>query len=131
MDLDYSGVPALPQYPCPPQPDAGVHEDPGDAGRGGRLDPNIIQRIVRAHYPYFTGCYESALAENRNLGGRVQIRFIIERDGSVRHVRAECTSMPDPDVVECVVAGYKQLHFPQPEMGIVTVVYPIVFMPGD
>jgi hypothetical protein len=39
--------------------------------------------------------------------------------------------MPDPFVVDCVVAGYKELHFPRPEKGIVTVVYPIMFTPAD
>jgi len=131
IGMDYGALPSLPQYPCPPPPDAGVHGDPGDAGLGGRLDPVVIQRIVRAHYLFFRGCYESGLADNHDLGGRVQVRFIIGRDGSISHVHAECTSMPDPEVVECIVAEYKKLQFPRPEMGIVTVVYPIMFSPAD
>ena len=39
--------------------------------------------------------------------------------------------MPDKDVVRCVVAGFRELKFPVPEGGRVTVVYPIVFAPSD
>ena len=39
--------------------------------------------------------------------------------------------MPDRASVACVVRGFGNLSFPQPEGGIVTVVYPIIFSPGD
>jgi hypothetical protein len=39
--------------------------------------------------------------------------------------------MPDQAVVGCVVRGFGNLSFPQPEGGIVTVVYPLIFNPGD
>jgi hypothetical protein len=32
--------------------------------------------------------------------------------------------------VSCVISAYYGLSFPQPEGGIVTVVYPIMFSPG-
>jgi hypothetical protein len=38
--------------------------------------------------------------------------------------------MPDGGVVSCVVRAFYGLSFPQPEGGIVTVVYPIMFSPG-
>jgi hypothetical protein len=41
------------------------------------------------------------------------------------------SDMPDAAVVQCVVRAYYGLSFPQPEGGIVTVVYPIMFSPGD
>ncbi len=41
------------------------------------------------------------------------------------------SDLPDPVAVECILQGYKDLCFPQPEGGIVTVVYPIMFAPGD
>jgi hypothetical protein len=39
--------------------------------------------------------------------------------------------MPDPEVTRCVLAAFAPLRFPQPENGIVTVVYPIHFSPGE
>jgi hypothetical protein len=41
------------------------------------------------------------------------------------------SDLPDQSVVQCVVRGFGNLSFPQPEGGMVTVVYPIIFNPGD
>jgi len=97
----------------------------------GRLPPEVIQRIVRQNYGRFRLCYENGLRNNPNLQGRVSVRFIIGRDGSVSNVGNAGSDLPDPGVVSCVTRAYYGLSFPQPEGGIVTVVYPIMFSPGD
>jgi hypothetical protein len=96
----------------------------------GRLPPEVIQRIVRQNYGRFRLCYENGLRNNPNLQGRVAVRFVIGRDGSVSNVGNGGSDLPDPAVVQCVVRAYYGLSFPQPEGGIVTVVYPIMFSPG-
>ena len=98
---------------------------------GGSLPPEVIQYNVRTHYGVFRSCYESGLGRNPQLQGRITVRFVIDPDGLVRHVESEGSDLPDPKVIECVVAEYKNLTFPHPEGGIVTVVYPIMFSPGD
>jgi hypothetical protein len=97
----------------------------------GRLPPEVIQRIVRQNYGRFRLCYENGLRNNPNLQGRVQVRFVIGRDGAVSNVSNGGSDLPDAGVVQCVVRAYYGLSFPQPEGGIVTVVYPIMFSPGD
>jgi hypothetical protein len=96
----------------------------------GRLPPEVIQRIVRQNYGRFRMCFEQGLARNPNLEGRVSVRFVIGRDGSVSNVANGGSDLPDSGVVNCVVRAYYGLSFPQPEGGIVTVVYPIMFSPG-
>lgn len=96
----------------------------------GRLPPEVIQRIVRQNYGRFRLCYENGLRNNPNLQGRVAVRFVIGRDGSVSNVANGGSDLPDPSVVQCVIRAYYGLSFPQPEGGIVTVVYPIMFSPG-
>jgi hypothetical protein len=96
----------------------------------GRLPPEVIQRIVRQNYGRFRMCYEQGLSRNPNLEGRVQVRFVIGRDGSVSNVGNGGSDIPDSGVVGCVISAYYGLSFPQPEGGIVTVVYPIMFSPG-
>jgi hypothetical protein len=96
----------------------------------GRLPPEVIQRIVRQNYGRFRLCYEQGLARNPNLEGRAQVRFVIGRDGSVSNVSNGGSDIPDSAVVQCVIRSYYGLSFPQPEGGIVTVVYPIMFSPG-
>ena len=95
----------------------------------GRLPPEVIQRIVRQNYGRFRLCYENGLRNNPNLQGRVSVRFVIGRDGAVSNVGNAGSDLPDPAVVSCVTRAYYGLSFPQPEGGIVTVVYPIMFAP--
>jgi hypothetical protein len=95
----------------------------------GRLPPEAIRRIVRQNFGRFRLCYENALAHNPTLAGRVTVRFVIGRDGSVASVENGGSDISDPAVVRCVVRSFYGLSFPQPEGGIVTVTYPIVFAP--
>ncbi|HEY2513961.1 MAG TPA: AgmX/PglI C-terminal domain-containing protein [Polyangiaceae bacterium] len=97
----------------------------------GRLPPEVIQRIVRQNFGRFRLCYENGLRTNPNLQGRVAIKFVIDRSGSVSTASDGGSDLPDQSVVSCVVRGFGNLSFPQPEGGIVTVVYPIIFNPGD
>jgi hypothetical protein len=102
----------------------------GQSRVSGRLPPEVVQRIVRQNYGRFRMCYERGLTENPNLEGRVSVRFVIGRDGSVSNVSNGGSDLPSSSVVSCVISAYYGLSFPQPEGGIVTVVYPIMFTPG-
>jgi len=102
----------------------------GATSVSGRLPPEVIQRIVRQNFGRFRLCYENGLRNNPNLQGRVAVRFVIGRDGAVSNVGNGGSDMPDGGVVSCVVRAFYGLSFPQPEGGIVTVVYPIMFAPG-
>ncbi len=97
----------------------------------GRLPPVVIQRIVRQSFNTFRACYEDGLRRDPNLRGRVEVRFVIGRDGSVPNVGNGHSDMPDGAVIACVLRGFRALSFPQPEGGIVTVTYPIMFSPED
>jgi hypothetical protein len=101
----------------------------GATSVSGRLPPEVIQRIVRQNFGRFRLCYENALRSNPNLQGRVVVRFVIGRDGGVSNVGGG-GDIPDGSVISCVTRAFYGLSFPQPEGGIVTVSYPIVFTPG-
>lgn len=96
----------------------------------GRLPPEVIHRIIRQNFGRFRLCYEQGLRNNPNLQGRVSVRFVIGRDGAISNVANGGSDMPDGGVVNCIVRAFYGLSFPQPEGGIVTVVYPIMFAPG-
>lgn len=95
----------------------------------GRLPPQVIQRVVRQNFGRFRMCYSQALGRNPNLEGRVPVRFVIGRDGAVSNVSAG-GDLPDAQVRACVQSAFYGLSFPQPEGGIVTVTYPLMFSPG-
>ncbi|HEU4408182.1 MAG TPA: AgmX/PglI C-terminal domain-containing protein [Polyangiaceae bacterium] len=99
----------------------------GNAQVSGRLSPEVIQRIVRQNFGRFRLCYEAGLRQSPGLKGRVNVRFVIARDGSVASVANGGSDLPDSSVVSCVVRAFQGLNFPQPEGGIVTVIYPLAF----
>ena len=97
----------------------------------GRLPPEVVQRIVRQNFGRLRLCYENGLRTNPSLRGRVAVKFVIDRSGSVSTASDGGSDLPDTGVVACVVRAFGNLSFPQPEGGIVTVVYPLVFTPAD
>jgi pSer/pThr/pTyr-binding forkhead associated (FHA) protein len=103
----------------------------GATSVNGRLPPEVIQRIVRQNFGRFRLCYENGMKNNPNLQGRVTVKFVIDRSGAVAMTADGGSDLPDQGVVQCVVRGFGNLSFPQPEGGMVTVVYPIMFNPGE
>lgn len=101
------------------------------ASEHGRLPPAEIQRIVRTAFPAYRACYEDGLRRTPTLAGTVAIRFVIAADGALRWPQVEHADLPDPAVIGCLLTAFLPLAFPAPEGGIVTVVYPIMFSPGD
>jgi hypothetical protein len=71
------------------------------------------------------------LRTDPKLAGVVAVHFVIDRSGAVsKNERHPSTAMPDAGVASCVVRGFGNLSFPQPEAGTVDVVYPIAFEPA-
>ena len=97
----------------------------------GRLPPEIIQRTVRQNFGRFRFCYQQGLQTDPGLRGRVTVKFVIDRSGAVATAADGGSDLPDQGVVHCVVRGFGNLSFPQPEGGMVTVAYPILFSPGE
>jgi TonB family protein len=99
----------------------------GETYVSGRLPPEAIQRIVRQSFGRFRACYEQGLERDAKLEGRIAVKFVIDRSGAVSFARSSESSLADVAVDRCVVRAFESLAFPQPEGGIVTVVYPLVF----
>ena len=102
----------------------------GATSISGRLPPEVIQRIVRQNFGRFRGCYQKGLLSDAKLQGRIVVRFVIGRDGRVAKVELAGGDLTDHYVRSCVARAFSALSFPQPEGGVVTVTYPIVFTPA-
>jgi len=104
---------------------------PPDRPVNGRLPPEVIQRVVREHFPTFKRCYEIALRGDPTVHGRTSTKFVIGRNGHVASsVDVETNSTLPQDVRDCVADRMRFLEFPPPDGGVVTVIYPLVFSPG-
>jgi len=101
----------------------------GETILSGRMPAHVVQRIVRQNFGRFRFCYEQGLGKNPGLEGRLSVRFVIARDGSVSNV-SSAGGFPDAAVQSCVQSAFYGLSFPEPEGGIVTVTYPLMLTPG-
>jgi len=104
---------------------------PKEITTNGRLPAEVIQRIVRQNQGRFRNCYAAGLRTNPSLGGRVAVKFIIDRQGGVSVANDSGSDMPDATVRQCVVQTFYSISFPAPENGTVQVTYPLIFSPAD
>ncbi len=104
-------------------------------GSGTRSRPATIQGVVRAKFAVFRRCYERGLARDPNLTGRVEVRFVIGKNGKATNVEVlgkptSCyAALQERQVIACLERSFATLSFPPPKSGH-TVSYPIVFHPG-
>lgn len=104
---------------------------PIDIETGGRIPAEVVQREVRLHSGRFQSCYADGLRTNPSLNGRVEVRFVIGRDGSVQMAQdGGGSDLPDMAVRQCVVKAFYGLSFPTPN-GTVNVTYPLTFTPAQ
>jgi hypothetical protein len=66
---------------------------------------------------------------SRRLKGFISVQFVITQDGKVQRPERAASSLPDQQVVQCVVDAFGHLPFPESPTGIVKVVYPMNFVP--
>jgi hypothetical protein len=91
-----------------------------------------IVRIVAAHRPELRACYGEGLRKNRNLRGRVAVKFAIDTSGHVTSAKDGGSDLPDSDVVRCILGVFSRMWFPMPlDHGTAVVVYPLVLISGD
>lgn len=77
------------------------------------LDVEPIRRAVRENQEDLRRCYERGLLRDPNVAGRVDIRWRIERDGTVGDVElAERPTLADACVVVCVMHEVATWTFP-------------------
>jgi hypothetical protein len=97
----------------------------------GRLPADVIQRIVRQNAGRYRACYEGALRTNPALEGRVEVRFVIDRQGAVSMAQDGESDLPSDEVRKCIVRSFYALSFPPPQNGTVTVTYPMALTPAQ
>jgi hypothetical protein len=94
----------------------------------GALDKSIIDRIVKKHLPQIRYCYQKELNKNPKLFGKMVVKFVIAKDGSVSSSSTKTSTMKNPIVENCIHSRFMRMRFPQPKGGgIVIVSYPFVF----
>ncbi|MBL4632286.1 MAG: AgmX/PglI C-terminal domain-containing protein [Kofleriaceae bacterium] len=89
------------------------------------LSKEVIRRVARQVMPKIRHCYEREFAKQPKLQGRVETKYTIGPDGSVRDVKVAGFHPKTSGCLKKVLSG---LHFPRPKGGASVIVsYPYFF----
>ena len=92
----------------------------------GKLDTDIVRRVIRRFASQIRYCYAQVLAQDPNASGLLTIRFVIGRDGAV--TKADATGV-HPQIGACVSNRAMTWAFPKPASGVVVVSQPVNMSP--
>ena len=111
--------------------EGGIGRIGGDPIILGALDKSLIDAVIKRHMNQIRYCYQRELNKNPNLGGKITVKFVIAKDGSVSSAQTKNSTMKNPAVESCINSRFMRFKFPEPKGGgIVIVSYPFIFAPG-
>lgn len=103
----------------------------GDASAQGTLDKAVIRRVIQGHIGAVKQCYEEQLKKNKDLAGKVMVRFTIGTDGKVLDSTIQESSLNSPAGEKCIADAVRGWEFPKPSGGKVVVSYPFVLAASE
>jgi len=114
-------------------PPAGLVGEGGSLGAGdpiilGSLDKSLIDQVIKRNQNQIRYCYQRELTRDPTLSGKVTVKFVIARDGSVSKAQTKSSTLGSPPVEDCINQRVMRMQFPEPKGGgIVIVSYPFLF----
>jgi hypothetical protein len=103
----------------------------GEAIILGALDKSLVDAVVRRNLNQIRYCYQRELTKNPELTGKVVVKFVIAKDGTVSSATTKSSTLANPAVEQCINGRFMRFQFPEPKGGgIVIVSYPFMFSPG-
>lgn len=109
----------------------------------GYIDREAIRRVIRSHADEVRGCYDDFLVAHPPAGGMMTLTWVIRPDGSVGEAKLERwtipprfvpdppTTLPGPEVSDCVIERLKTWTFQRPSGGGQAVItYPWILVPA-
>ncbi len=111
--------------------EGGIGRIGGDPIILGALDKSLIDAVIKRNMNQIRYCYQRELTKNPNLGGKIVVKFVIAKDGTVSSASTKATTMGSPAVESCINGRFMRFKFPEPKGGgIVIVSYPFIFSPS-
>jgi len=107
----------------------GISMREGAAQVSGKLDPNEVRAVIRAHRNEVHHCYQKGLLQNDKLSGNVRVVFLINPAGRAQECRVE-ENLAVGEVGNCICARLQTWRFPQPEGGLAKISYSWTLQPG-
>lgn len=98
----------------------------------GGLDKDVIADVIKHSIGQIRYCYERQLSADRNLYGKLIVKFDITGEGGVAGPRVDQSTLKNAMVEGCIMRRLSALKFPHPKGGtVVRVTYPFLFKALD
>ena len=97
------------------------------------MNKKDIDQGIRDQMPEILECYQSWLHQNPNIGGELQVKFVIATSednpdlGRVERIELEDTTVNHVWMEGCVLSAMEDAEFEPPDGGVVVVSYPLFF----
>jgi hypothetical protein len=130
LALARNAVPVRVQQPVDPltPDDAAVSANGCVDADVARLSQTAVRKIVSTSYDELQNCYGQALTRNHSATGKVTFEFVIGQSGSVSEAWARDATLQDCPAIECMLAQFRGLSFPEPVGRSVRIIYPISYV---
>jgi hypothetical protein len=130
LGLARNAAPVRMQRPVDPltPDDASVSDDGCVDADVARLSQKAVRKIVSTSYDDLQLCYGEALTRNHSATGKVTFEFVIDQSGAVSEAWARDATLEDCPAIECMLARFRALSFPEPVGRSVRVIYPISYV---
>ena len=97
----------------------------------GSLDKSLIDAVIKRNMNQIRYCYQRELPKYPELSGKIVVKFVVAKDGTVSSATTKTSTMNNKAVEACLNSRFLRFKFPEPKGGgIVIVSYPFVFRPG-
>ena len=111
--------------------EGGIGRIGGDPIILGALDKSLIDAVIKRNMNQIRYCYQRELTKQPDLAGKITVKFVISKTGSVSKAETKTSTMGNPTVESCIADRFLHFQFPEPKGGgIVIVSYPFIFSPG-
>jgi outer membrane biosynthesis protein TonB len=99
--------------------------------RGGKVDREAVESVVKRRKGAIQYCYERTLKVNPTVSGRITLEYTLGTGGTVVRIDTVENSTGDTHLVECMADRIRQWPFPPTENGTMTFRQSFLFRTSD
>jgi hypothetical protein len=113
--------------PTSPGDPPSAQAPPHSTNAEGRLVPEAIENVARrdAVTDAISACYDAGRRKNASLSGNVNVKVVIGESGITRDASDEKSTLPDQEVVQCVIGVFREIRYPASHDGNIAVIIPL------
>jgi hypothetical protein len=101
----------------PPDDDEESDDGVEIEGLRGHLERSDIEAGVSPHHEELSACFTSRVGKRRFLGGQVELKWLVARDGAVKQVVVTTSDLGAWEVEKCLLEVGRSMHFARPKGG--------------